>query len=107
MSKSKTYWETIDYIGSGYVLQRKKRAQLNKDGTAITETTDVFGTEKETTTVSKTTHDPNNLNNLIQKDVDIEKIQSVTAKERVIHISKVDGIDTSSLKEDIGNATLK
>jgi len=107
MGKELHYWETIDYIGSGYVLQTKKCVHTTDDEESIERFDDVVSISTKTVSKQKLVRDPNNPHAYIHEDVDVEEITDVEAVERVIHISKVDGIDTSSLKEDIGNATLK
>ncbi|AGM11492.1 hypothetical protein M199_gp174 [Halogranum tailed virus 1] len=94
MSKKVPYWETIEYIGGGYVLQKKMAAKLNSDGNAVKER-EPYLKVMDSNQVTKTYHSRNG-----PTDYKVNQIEELSSVHRIVHASELEGVDTDELAAD-------
>lgn len=93
-----TYWKTIEYIGSGYVLQLKMEAVLNQDGNSI---------ERKQLYLDKTTqretreHANYHKNKYDEEYYNVTAIKDVQTEHRVVHVTELNGVDSNKLVNDM------
>lgn len=93
-TETKLTWRTVDYIGGGFVLQVRVRAEIEKEyrksyrskdnelwRVKITSTEDHFDIDTDTNL-----HEP---------------IRDVYQKHRVVHVSDLEGVDMGELVQEV------
>lgn len=88
------YWETIEYIGGGYVLQKKMAAILNSDGDGV-EKREPYLKKTDTEEVTKTYHGRNG-----PTDYKVNQIKELSSVHRIVHATDLEGVDTDELTAD-------
>jgi len=93
MATQLPYWETIEYIGGGYVLQKKMAATLNSDKNSI---------EKREAWLDRDTKQKKKTYNRRGKNrtYAVDEIQQVESVHRIVHAAELNGVDTDELTAD-------
>lgn len=95
MTEKVPYWETIEYIGGGYVLQKKMAAILNGDGNEIKER-EPWIKVMERQEATRSYHSMGNG----PTQYTVNEIQEVSSVHRIVHASELEGVDTDKLTQD-------